>query len=214
MAAERHHAVHVAGQGSVGGVHVGVDRAGLHVVHRDATRPQVARQAFGEAHDGGLAHAIDAEACPWHTVGVGAADGDDAAIGTALAHVAHGSLRGHKHRAHVHVERVVEIGEGKAVDLARHRHAGVVDEDVEAAQRARGRVDGLREGGGVCTVGTQRQGLAAGRFNSRHQRLRGGFGAAVGEGHGRSVARQALDDGGADATRAAGDKGHLARQQA
>src|SRR3989344_2811892 len=83
-----------------------------------------------------------------------------------------------------------------------------------AALLARGRVDGLREGGGVCTVGTQRKRFAPACFDGCHQRLRRGFGATVGEGHGRSVARQALDDGGADATRAAGDKGHLARQQA
>ena len=50
-----------------------VDRAGLHVVHDDATPPQIAREALGQAHDGGLAHAIDAEASPWHPVRVGAA---------------------------------------------------------------------------------------------------------------------------------------------
>ena len=117
MAVQGHQAVHVARHGAVGRVHVGVDRAGLHVVHRDATRAQVARQALGQAHDGGLAHAVHAESGPWHTVGVGAADGDHAAIGAALAHVAHGGLGGHKHGAHVHIERVVKVGQRKAADI-------------------------------------------------------------------------------------------------
>ena len=73
MAVEGHQAVHVARHGAIGGVHGSVDRARLHVVHGDATRPQIVREALGQAHDGGLAHAIDAEASPWHPVRVGAA---------------------------------------------------------------------------------------------------------------------------------------------
>ena len=214
MAVQGHQAVHVARHGAVGRVHVGVDRAGLHVVHRDATRAQVARQALGQAHDGGLAHAVHAESGPWHAVGVGAADGDHAAIGTALSHVAHGGLGGYEHGAHVDVERVVKVGQRKAADFTRDGDARVVDEDVQAAQLARGAVHRLREGNGIGAVGLQGQGLAAARSNVRHQRLRRRCGAAVGEGHGRPVARQAPHDGRANAARAAGDERDLARQRA
>ena len=78
--------------------------------------------------------------------------GDDAALGTALPHVAHGRLRGHEHGAHIHVQRVVKVGQRKTAPLTRNRHTGTVDEDVEAAQRARGMVHRVCEGRDVHTV--------------------------------------------------------------
>ena len=68
-----------------GRVHVGVHRTGLHIVDGDAARAEIAGQPFDQPHQRGLAHGIDAAADKGHSLGVAAADGDDASARLSCA---------------------------------------------------------------------------------------------------------------------------------
>jgi hypothetical protein len=98
------------------------------------------------------------------------------------------------------------------LDRAQVQHAGVVHQDVDApAEVLRGLVDAGLERVGVGAVDLQRQRAAAFGLDGAASSS-AGLRAAVAEGHGGAVARQAPHDGRADAARAAGDEGDLAGQ--
>lgn len=62
VAPDGHQRDQAFGEVAVGRVHVGIDRAGLHVVDGDAPWAEVAGQAFGQADQGRLAHGVGAAA--------------------------------------------------------------------------------------------------------------------------------------------------------
>ncbi|MCY1299943.1 hypothetical protein D9M70_494930 [compost metagenome] len=182
-------------------VHVGIGRSRLDVVHGDAARPQVARHALHQPQQRGLAHRIRAAAGERHPLGIGAADVDDAA---ALAHVRQRCPGRDEHRAHVDGQGLVKVFQRQRLDRSQPQHAGIVDQDVELAELARGTVDGAGQRGGIGGVGLQRQRAAAGGFHFRGQRVGPRCGVLVGEGDGGALARQPAHDCRADAAGAAG----------
>ena len=78
-------------------VQVGVDRPRLHIVNGDAARAEIARQAFDQPDQGGLAHGVHGAARKGHALGVATANRDDP---PARRHVLDGGLRGDEHSAH------------------------------------------------------------------------------------------------------------------
>lgn len=112
-------------------IHVGVYRSRLNAVDGDSARAQVARPAARETRDRGLAGAIQSRARRNGAVRYDAADIDDA---TAVFHALRGLTRGEKHRAHVQIERPIEILFSRLFQRLESKHPGVVHENVQAAQ--------------------------------------------------------------------------------
>src|SRR5690606_35195637 len=117
-----------------------------------------------------------------------------------------------KHGAYVDIQRALEIGVRQGVQPARDEDAGVVDQDVQAAQVAHGLFDGgahLLVVGGVGRIGV---GAPARPAQFRHQLL-GALGRAdVGNGDIGAAGGQVARDGRADTPAAAGNKSDLALQ--
>ena len=119
-------------------------------------------------------------------------------------------LDGDEDGAHVDVEREVEVFQRDLVDGAQLENAGVVDQDVEPAEGARGFVDRGAQRSGIGAVDAQRQRAAACGFDAGGELLGCRLVAGIAEGDGGAVLGEAPHDGGADAARAAGDEGDLA----
>nr|GEU62229.1 hypothetical protein [Tanacetum cinerariifolium] len=194
---------------ALGRVHVGVDRAGSDVVDGDVARTQVARQAFYQARERGLAHGVSGAADERHALGIGAADVDHAA---ALFHVRHGRLGGHEDGAHIHGHRGVEILQRKFFDRSQPENAGAVDQDIEAAEARCGLVDGVGQGSGVGGIGVDGNCRPAQRFDLRHQRFGRNGRRTVADGDLGAVAGQAAGSGRADAARTAVDESNFAAE--
>ncbi|MNT09632.1 hypothetical protein D3C72_1444220 [compost metagenome] len=134
---------------------------------------------------------------------------DDGAA-ALLAHLRHGFAAEGQHRARVDVhhlveQRIVELGDGHALDQA----AGVVHQHVDAAELRRGFLHAGADRGGVAHVGLQREGRAAGGADGvDHAGRRIGRAVVV---HGHAHAARGERDGhrGADARAGAGDEGGL-----
>jgi len=142
----------------VGRVHVGVDRARLHVVDGDASWAEVAGQAFGQADQCRFAHRVHAATAEGHAVGVGAADVDDP---RAFAHVFRRFLGRNEHAAHVDGQGLIEVFQFEVFQRRDGQYAGVVDQNVQPAKRFDGGADGVANRAGVGAVSLDRQGFAA-----------------------------------------------------
>ena len=117
-----------------------------------------------------------------------------------------GSLRRHKHGAHVHGENSIEVREREIVDRAESQHARVVDQDINAAQFANRALDCCLYRAGIGTVCLN----CEGPYSERLCRLRNFAGpvgrTGIGQRNVSAFASQTFDDGCADAPAAAGDK--------
>jgi hypothetical protein len=126
-------------------------------------------------------------------------------------------LRGQISAARVDLVHEVEALHVRLGRLRQIDGAGVVDQDVDAAELLRGLRDGCGELGIVADVAKDRQPLAAGfvdllgRGVDRAWELGMRLGRLGGNGDVRPVARRPQGDGQADASAAAGDEEGLAR---
>lgn len=103
----------------------------------------------------------------------------------------------------LHVEHEAHVGVGGLLDGAEESVAGVVDDDVEAAEAVDGLGDGLLDRGRVDEVDLERQ--QAGRVGA----VEGGEQALGRPGRGRDAVaapQQGGDEGEAEAARGAGDE--------
>ncbi len=106
----------------------------------------------------------------------------------------------------------IELGLGQVVDTAHDRHAGVIDENIDRAQRERGVIDHVGDISGPRDVGGDRDGAAALALDVGDHRIGVGGalpvidrdgGAGFGQGHGNR---------GANAARAARHQSNVAIQ--
>ncbi len=194
------------GEIALGRVHVGIDRAGRHIVDGDVTAAQVARQALHQPGQRRLAHGIYRAAGERHALGIGTADVDDA---PTLVHVGGGGLGRHEDGAHVDGDGFVEIGQRELFQRAHAQYAGAVDQDVQPSEALGHAVDGLGQRGGIGGVGPYGQGRAAGSFDFRDQRFGGGGRGRVTDGDRGAFAGQAAGGRGADAARTAVDESNF-----
>ena len=91
---------------------------------------------------------------------------------------------------HVDVIHLIDHLFGDIGDRRRGRDAGIVHNDVEAAQRASRLLDRLKDAIAPGDVDLQRNRLAAGAGNRLRNLLRG-VGIIIGDRHGKAVFRQA-----------------------
>ena len=127
-------------------------------------------------------------------------------------HVLHRRLGGDEHGAQVDRHRAVEVLEAKSSMRRHHGDAGVVHQDVDAAELRRRALDRAAHGVGVGAVGLDGDACTP-RARAACRRLVRLVGLAdVGQRHVGAFPRQALDDGRADAAAAAGDQGSLVLQ--
>ncbi|MNR27804.1 hypothetical protein D3C85_1450910 [compost metagenome] len=117
------------------GIHVGIGRAGHHVVDRDATRAEVASQRLGQTGHGGLGHHVESPAGVRHVLAVDAADVHHPA---ALAHVLERFLRGNEQALEIDVHHAVEVVEADVLHGLSDGDGGVVHEDVQAPEGSEG----------------------------------------------------------------------------
>ena len=115
----------------------GLDHAGIDGVDPDLLRAELAGEHAGDGVDRALGAGVNRAVRRRDAAGDGA-DVDDAA---AFAEVLDGGLRGEQKTEHVDVEMPVELLFGDGLDGSELVHAGVVDEDVEAAVVLDGCVD-------------------------------------------------------------------------
>ena len=87
-------------------------------------------------------------------------------------HHGQNGLRAQERRFQVHRDGAVEIVLGQIVDAAHDRDAGIVDENVDRAERGGGLFDHARNGRSLRDVGRDRDGAAAASLNLRDDRLR------------------------------------------
>ena len=125
---------------------------------------------------------------------------------SAIDHVPGRGLQGEEGRPQIHVDLGAPVVHRRLEHRARRGDAGVVDEDVEGAvpvdRGGHHRVD-LVEVGEVDGVGDR---LASGAPRGRGDRL-GLVGQPVGDHDAGPFADEAVDDGGAESARPAGDQG-------
>lgn len=119
-------------------------------------------------------------------------------------------LRRDDHRAHVDVQRRVDIVEREVVQRGRAEDARVVDEDVEAAERLRGMIDRAAHGHRIGAVGLDRDGPAAERLDVGNDGPRPLRRFLVSDRDVRAIGRQPFRNGRADAATAARDECALA----
>jgi hypothetical protein len=98
---------------ALGWIHVRIDRAGLHVVDRDAARAEIARESLDEPLQRRLAHCIHRAAGERHALRITTADIDDAPAGL---HVLHRCLRGDEDGTHVDRDRPVKVSQLELVE--------------------------------------------------------------------------------------------------
>lgn len=164
------------------------------------------RASAREGGDGGLASGVQGHARPAGVPGQAAADVDDA---PALAQVRQRRLGGDEHGAHVDVHRAVVVVGRDVLDRPGQEDAGVVDQDIEAAQVGGGPGHGLADLPGIGRVGGVGVGAPPGGAQFFHQRVGLVSGADVGQRDVRAVGGQAARDGRADAAACAGDESNF-----
>jgi hypothetical protein len=136
------------------------------------------------------------------------ADVDDAA---AVGAEALGRFLGGQQQAQdVDVELAVEVLLGDVFQRRELVDAGVVDQDVHAAERLLGLVEQTGDVGALGHVALDGDGLAAGGGDLGHHLVGALAAGGVVDRHGRALGGQGLGDGGPDALRRAGHDGGLA----
>src|SRR5262249_39673469 len=111
-----------------------------------------------------------------------------------------GGLADEERALEVHPQHAVEIGLRQVEEIGAMDDAGIVDQDVEIAERAAGFGDHVLGVAGVADVGGHEAGLGP----RARRRLPGG-GVDVGEGDARTLGDVAAGDREPDAVRGAGD---------
>ena len=124
--------------------------------------------------------------------------------------MAGGGLRGEEGALEVHVEDEVVVGFADVEERLADLDAGVVDEDVEAAEGGDGGTDQARSLRRHADVGAQHDRLAAELLDLRRDGARLVLLAVEVHGHVGALARKAQGDGLPDPARAAGHEGGLA----
>ncbi|MFO0631641.1 MAG: hypothetical protein U0168_02185 [Nannocystaceae bacterium] len=131
---ERHQpalAVGVAGDEATVAHDVGRDAARMHAEHAHARVRQLGRERLGEAADREFGRTV--ARLPWHAdQPEQAREVDDVRV-VALAQRGQEELAAVDHAPEVHADQPVEIREVELGELGGHGHAGVVDQDVDAA---------------------------------------------------------------------------------
>src|SRR5581483_12136511 len=125
--------------------------AGTDGIDVDVVGAQLLRRRLGEADDGALAGGVG---------GIGGADvalaGDRGDVDDAPAlprnHRARDGLQAEEHPLRVHTMDAVPVGFGDIHDMGAPRHAGVVDEDVDAPVLGHGAVDHALDVGDAAHV--------------------------------------------------------------
>src|SRR5262249_28459096 len=116
-------------------------------------------------------------------------------------------------RREVDAEDLVPEREVDLLELAPgHQGAGVVDQDVQAAQELDGLADDAGRLGLVPQIRFDDQRALTGRFGLLGERARGGVALEAVQADVRARVDQPLGDGGADALRCSRDEGSLAFQ--
>ena len=112
------------------------DRVGVEHVRADAELAALQRHDPAQLRLGGLAHAVRAELLAGRGHVLRRVE-DDAAAGPLLLHDPQRRAGDEEVSARVDGERAIPIGGGQHVEAAERRDAGVADDDVDAAVRAR-----------------------------------------------------------------------------
>ena len=192
-------------------VHVGADGADLHGFDEDAPRSEVPGPPAGVCVHGGLRRRVIAESGERRPAGSRRTHRDDS---TASTHHPHRGTRRGDDALHVGGELAIErihIGVDR-VDRPGQEHAGVVDEDVEPAERVHHRVDqarGLSRIGLVCDEG---RAAHAELLDLLHHILRLLGGRLVADGDVSTLAGEPDSRGRACATGSTRNEGGLAGQ--
>ena len=121
-------------------------------------------------------------------------------------------LGAEKRRFQVDRDGRIEFGLGQVIDAAHDRDAGIVDENVDRAERERDVIDHLGDGGGLRHVGGDRDGAAALALDAGHDRFGFGGALAVIDRDGGAGLGQRDRNRGADAARAARHQRNVAVQ--
>jgi hypothetical protein len=87
-----------------------------------------------------------------------------------------------------------------------------VHQDLEATEPADGHRYRCTKRLGICTVGLDRQSLAAGTDDLLHKVVRWALGLSIRERHGGTIGREPPDNAGADPPRTPGDQRSPARE--
>lgn len=121
--------------------------------------------------------------------------------------VAHEGLGGEEQALHVRVHHQVVVLFGHVPEIGMALHAGVVDQDVQTAQRLHRALDQLGGRAGGADVGWHVDRAAAQRLDLLDEFARAAIGLAAVEHDVGALAGEAQRDRGADALGAAGDEG-------
>jgi hypothetical protein len=170
-------------------------RAGADAVDADAVAGMVDRQRLCQLHHPALGRDIDRQARRADQAEFGG-DGDDGAL--RWAQQGQGGARAQDGAAQVDRDHRVDFLDADLLQGAAPVDAGVVDQDVEAAEAVGDRVEQRRDAAGIADVGTDCDGPArqgCGKLLA---------GRPVGHDHGRALARKPFGRGKADAARRAG----------
>ena len=149
----------VAGEIGPAAHHVGCDQRRRHRVDGDAFLDEPRRVAARQSFHAGLGGVVV------HADGAGAArrtrgDVDDPAPLARPHHGQHG-LRAQERRFQVDRDGAVEIVLGQIIDAAHDRDAGIVDENVDRAERGSDLFDHRSHGRRLRDIGRDRDGAAA-----------------------------------------------------
>ncbi len=190
-----------------GRIHVGIGVAHADDIDVDPARPEFARKAPRKAGQRRLGHRIGGKALGKHALAQCAADHHDAAIvgqmrdrGAAFEH----------NRADVHVQHLLDLRVGQRVQQADIGDAGIVDQDIEAAEACRRLLDRPRGRLRVGGVALDDQAAAAQCAHLVGDRFRCGERVVAGQRDVGAIGGEAPHDAGADALAATGDQCPLA----
>jgi hypothetical protein len=180
----------------------GRDRARRDRHHPDAVRRQLLGHRLDEELHSALRRAVVAEALPRDDL-VNARDHHDRAVRVVGAHDARRLARAQEGAGEVHVDHLLPLGEGHVDDMERLLDAGVVDEQIEAAERLARLREGALHVGLDADVHRDGHRAPARRLDGRGHRARVVDLAAVVDRHGGAVGgereRRALADAGGGA---------------
>jgi hypothetical protein len=116
-----------------------------------------------------------------------------------------GGLGGEQETEYVYVEDLVEVRFGDGLNGGEFVNAGVVDEDIQAAESFDGCFDELLRIGGLGDIATDCDGFASvGGYGGDYD-VRASFAGGVVDHHGGAFGGERFGDGGSDTLGCAGD---------
>src|SRR5215813_6653371 len=191
------------GERTCSGVHISINRTGLHNVDSDAARTQITCETARESCDGGLAHAINTAAGDGHAVSVDTANRDDA---PALLHVTRGLLSRYEDSADIHGHNAVKFLDGEFIERFEDGDARVVNEHVKSVKGFHSFGHSALDRARIGVVGLDGKRAAACRHDGIHHIIGVFLSTVVGDGYRGAVCRKAFRDCSADTARASGDE--------